>query len=143
MGWVHGSKMSKVYVSLSGEQQDEAVLRVYGIEKRKDEKGIEYVPQICPRCGSQNPGKDISKFCYKCGLPLDSSEREKYEELEEKATDVILNSRVESKVLEVLKRVLMKADPEFKDKALSEVYSIVEEEEDLKKALIEEQKHRT
>jgi integrase len=139
MGWVHGSKMSKVYVSLSGEQQDEAVLRVYGIEKRKNEKGIEYVPQICPRCGAQNPGRDVAQYCYRCGMPLDAKEREKYEELEEKATDVIMNSKVESAVLQVLKKVLQKADPEFRDKSLSQVYAIIDEEEDLKKALIEEQ----
>ena len=138
MGW-KSIRTAETYVHFSTDAADAIVQEFFGIEQKKDEKtGKLYTPQICPRCGTENPEEGVSEYCMKCGMPLNKDIQQKYEELQQQATDVILNSRVESKILEVLKRVLQKADPEFKDKALAEVYAIVDEEEELKKALTEE-----
>ena len=70
MGWAHGSKMVKVYVHLNDDDVDNAILRVYGIEKQVDkERNVTYVPKVCPRCKEQN--SNASQYCYKCGMPLD------------------------------------------------------------------------
>ncbi|MEM3829269.1 MAG: site-specific integrase, partial [Conexivisphaerales archaeon] len=139
MGWVHGSRMSRIYVSLSAQQQDEAVLRVYGIEKKKDEKGLEYVPQICPRCGTENPGRDISKYCYKCGMPLDKNLMVAYEEAKEKANSLIMSS---SLVDGFFKSVLQQMDPEARDKLYEAFFRVVEEDPKFKEALIKEIRER-
>ena len=69
MGWVHGSNMTRIYVHLSGKDQDEAILKANGIEVRKE---IEEKPQPkpCPRCEAVNAVR--SRFCRRCGLPLDA-----------------------------------------------------------------------
>ena len=130
MGWVHGSKMSRVYVSLSGEQQDEAVLRVYGIEKKKDEKGIEYAPQICSRCGAENPGKDITSYCYKCGMPLGKKLYQDIAQERKEEEEFIMQSKV---VDDEDKENLKLIEPEWKDKILSLIWKKIE-----KKGLLEE-----
>ena len=60
MGWVHGSRMSRIYVNFNDEQVDDAILKVYGIEKQKDGEGntIHYVPGLCPSCGAENSSID-------------------------------------------------------------------------------------
>lgn len=71
MGWVHGSKMAKTYVHLSGRDLDETVLGSSGIEIR-EEGAEEEVPTKCPRCDTWNDaGK---KLCRKCHMALDEAE---------------------------------------------------------------------
>lgn len=79
MGWVHGSRMSRVYVHLSDEQIDNAVLKVYGIEK-EEENGNKtgYKSKVCHRCKEKNPA--VSEYCCGCGMPLDP---DKYKQIEE------------------------------------------------------------
>ncbi|MEM0159652.1 MAG: site-specific integrase [Candidatus Micrarchaeaceae archaeon] len=79
MGWVHGSRMSRVYVHLSDEQIDNAVLKVYGIEKRKEnDVGAGKESKVCYGCKEINPA--VNEYCYKCGMPLDF---EKFKQMEE------------------------------------------------------------
>ena len=68
MGWVHGSKMSKTYVHLSGIDVDEAILGTRGIKIRGDEEEMPEVPRNCPRCAASNPPD--SEFCRRCGMAL-------------------------------------------------------------------------
>lgn len=65
-GWVHGSRMTDVYVHLSVKEVDEAILRANGIEIQDDKK-----PQTiqCPRCMTLNTSNN--RFCYRCGAVLD------------------------------------------------------------------------
>lgn len=67
-GWKQGSRMPSVYIHLAGEDVDEAQCILSGTKKveREDER---LKPVICQRCNSNNPLG--SKFCTKCGLPLD------------------------------------------------------------------------
>ncbi len=69
MGWVPGSNMAKVYVHLSGRDQDAAILKAHGVDV--PEGGLEKVelPKRCPRCDTSNPSN--ATYCRKCGLPLD------------------------------------------------------------------------
>ena len=130
MGWVHGSKMSRVYVSLSGEQLDEAVLRVYGIAKKKDEKGMEYAPQVCSRCGAENPGEDVAIYCYKCGMPLGKKLYQDIAQERKEEEEFIMGSKV---VDDEDKENLKLIEPEWKDKILSLIWKKIE-----KKGLLEE-----
>ncbi len=66
MGWIHGSRQTATYVHLSGKQQDEAVLRAFGIEI--EEKDDEAKPKMCPRCESLNPSN--AEYCRKCWMPF-------------------------------------------------------------------------
>ncbi len=66
-GWEIGSDMSRKYVHLSGRDVDEALLRAYGLIKRKEVKEIR-APKKCVRCGTLNPFD--SEICQKCGLAL-------------------------------------------------------------------------
>ena len=118
MGWVHGSRMSRIYVNLSDEQIDDAVLKVYGIEKQKDLKGntVPYVQGICPRCGAENPS--IDEYCFRCGMPLDKNKLVDPENSEKKAeAGVMETSSVDNSTKEFLKTF----GPEFKDKILEDV----------------------
>ena len=46
MEWVHGSQMTAIYVHLSGRDQDDAILKAYGIDVKED-KIIEEKPKKC------------------------------------------------------------------------------------------------
>jgi hypothetical protein len=70
MGWVPGSNMAKVYVHLSGRDQDAAILKAHGIEVREGEAEKVDLPKPCPRCDTSNPSN--AKYCRKCGLPLEA-----------------------------------------------------------------------
>jgi integrase/recombinase XerD len=67
-GWKQGSRMPSVYIHLAGEDVDEAQCILSGTAKleKKDEQ---LKPLVCSRCQNNNvPG---SKFCTRCGTPLD------------------------------------------------------------------------
>jgi integrase len=66
MGWVNGSKMVGVYVHLSSEDIDEAILKMHGIKTDGSRNDLEV--KRCPRCTMINPAS--SRFCSRCGLPL-------------------------------------------------------------------------
>jgi len=67
-GWKQGSKMPSVYIHLGGEDVDEAQCILNGVAKaeRKEEM---LKPMVCKRCDTKNTPN--SKFCNKCGFPLD------------------------------------------------------------------------
>lgn len=113
MGWVHGSRMSRTYVHLSDEDIDNAVLKVYGIEKKKENQAIKYRPKVCSRCHTENP--IINEYCLRCGLPLDHNKLLELEQKEEEVEKALMDSSV----LESSSKVLLKMfDPQFKDKIL-------------------------
>jgi len=55
MGWVHGSKQTRTYVHLSLRDQDNAILKAYGIKVPEDETIKEDKPKESPRCHTLNP----------------------------------------------------------------------------------------
>jgi len=70
MGWVPGSGMAKVYVHLSGRDQDAAILKAHGIKLEDGDETQTTRPKQCPRCDAQNASN--AKFCRKCGMPLET-----------------------------------------------------------------------
>lgn len=101
MGWVHGSKMSRVYVHLSDQDIDNAVLKVYGIEPEEQPKGIDYRPKVCFRCKTENP--TVASYCVKCGLPLSYEELENIEIEQKEAIDALMGSPIDTIFKEFLK----------------------------------------
>jgi len=95
-GWTQGSQMPSIYVHLSGRDLDDAILGIYGLKEKREEKP-KLTPKICPRCKSSNAYD--AKFCSKCGLALDIEAAASMEEARRKVDRVI--------------DVLME-DPEFK-----------------------------
>lgn len=67
-GWIQSSKMASVYVHLSGRDMDQAILKMYGVVKEKEE-GEEIQTKICYSCAERNSFE--SKFCRRCGINLD------------------------------------------------------------------------
>jgi integrase/recombinase XerD len=67
-GWKQGSRMPSVYIHLAGEDVDEAQCMLSGIAKL-EKKDKQLKPLVCSRC--QNNNVLGSKFCTKCGTPLD------------------------------------------------------------------------
>ena len=90
-GWIQSSDMASVYVHLSGRDVDNALLRLHGLTKDRDE--IMNL-RICPRCGERND--PVSNFCKRCASPLDS---ETAMELEER---IKMKDKVVAKVIETL-----------------------------------------
>ncbi len=87
MGWVHGSQMSRVYVSLSGRDVDEAILRSHGIEM--EEGTVKENPlKKCPRCREFNEVE--GRFCLACGMALAVEAVERVEAVQESATNLLL-----------------------------------------------------
>ncbi|WP_321429636.1 tyrosine-type recombinase/integrase [uncultured Methanolobus sp.] len=67
LGWIHGSKMPRTYIHMSGRQMDDAILKIHGILKKEDLKP-ELTSVTCPRCEHVNG--PTSDFCCKCGMTL-------------------------------------------------------------------------
>lgn len=133
MGWVHGSRMSRTYVHLSDEDIDNAVLKVYGIEKKKEKQSIEYRPRVCSRCHTENP--TINEYCLKCGLPLDHNKLIELEQKEEEVEKALLDSSV----LDSSSKSLLKMfDPQFKDKILEVLLQQIMENPKMKDKFREE-----
>lgn len=66
-GWVHGSKMSSVYVHMSGRDMDDAILKMHGIipeEEKKEEISL----RVCPICNERN--STTNDYCRRCGSSL-------------------------------------------------------------------------
>lgn len=128
MGWVHGSRMTQTYVHLSGRDQDNAILKAYGIQV-KDEKTIESQrPSLCPRCREPNDPK--ARFCWKCGMILDKSLTEgKLKEEAKQIEDTIMKSEV---VDAPTKRIVETFPDEFKDLILETVLKQIVENPELK-----------
>ncbi|MBI4360375.1 tyrosine-type recombinase/integrase [Candidatus Micrarchaeota archaeon] len=70
-GWTQGSDMAATYVHLSGRDVDDALLALhdFGDQPKKKEKALEL--KTCLRCKERNAPS--SKFCFKCGTPLDEA----------------------------------------------------------------------
>ncbi|MDA8055551.1 MAG: zinc ribbon domain-containing protein [Thermoplasmatales archaeon] len=118
---------------MSDEQVDDAVLKVYGIEKQKDGKGntIQYGPKICVKCGVENPS--IADYCSKCGAPLNKDKitepggNAKGNETANKEQSLIDNSG---------KELAKDFDPKFKEKILEDLLNEIVRNSQLKEKFL-------
>ena len=115
MGWVHGSKMTSVYVHLSMRDQDNAILKAYGI-KINEKNEIEEKPKKCPRCDYLNPSN--ARYCHNCWLPFDEKLALEYEEKEREIEGKIEKSEA---IPGIAKKMLEAAPESFKSKLIENV----------------------
>ena len=134
MGWVHGSKMTRTYVHLSGRDQDRAILKAYGIELEGEEKIETELPSKCPRCGE--PNDNAGRFCWKCGMILDKGLTEK--KLRDEAKDIEKTLIRSSVVDESTKKLIEGFPEEFKDVILETVIKQILDSPELRKRFREE-----
>lgn len=101
-GWTQSSDMASVYVHLSGRNVDDAMLALQGMAKPAEKKEERMLVQNCPRCQEKN--SPDSKFCVRCGSPMEvriMMEAEK----DRKSGDDVMNSLMQnSEVREFLLR---------------------------------------
>ena len=90
MGWVHGSKQTRTYVHLSLRDQDNAILKAYGINVNEDETIKEDRPKECPRCHTLNPSD--AQYCRNCWMPFDMKVALEMEEKEKKLQEAVMTS---------------------------------------------------
>ena len=140
MGWVYGSRMTQIYVHLSGRDQDNAILKAYGIEVREERSIESQKPSLCPRCREPNDPK--AKFFWKCGMILDRSLTE--EKLKEEARE-IETAIMKSDVVDTpTKRIVETFPDDFKDLILETVLKQIVKNPELKdrfqRELIKEEK---
>jgi len=85
-GWVHGSKMSAMYVHFSARDLEDAVLELHGMKT----PGHVDVPKLieCPRCKQENPLGIV--YCRRCGHVIDKNVAAKKEEDERKKDELLL-----------------------------------------------------
>ncbi len=135
MGWKPGSRMARVYIHLSQDDVKDAILRIYGIERPKNDKSNSQVevPKICLRCGEKNPS--ISEYCLKCGMPLDKN---KIFELNTKRDEVISNLLESSVVDDITKGTIKNIAPQAIDFLISAVLKGITEKPELRNKFIQE-----
>jgi len=92
MGWVHGSKQTRTYVHLSLRDQDNAILKAYGIKVPENETIQEDKPKECPRCHTLNPSD--AQYCRNCWMPFDVKIALDMEEKEKKTIEAIKRTDV-------------------------------------------------
>jgi integrase/ribosomal protein L40E len=103
-GWTAGSRMTEIYIHLSGADIDRKRLEKAGLltreEARKEDDSLK--ARVCPRCKENNPS--TARFCPKCGMALDIETAVKIDtgdaEMELEFLDLMQR---EPRVLEILK----------------------------------------
>jgi integrase/recombinase XerD len=100
LGWVQGSKMPSIYVHMSGRDLDGDLLKMYGLEDKRDDEPIKLKMQECPHCRTVNTVG--ARICINCRKPLAVEEAMDHEE----------------KLKEMLKMMmeLTAKDPDFKER---------------------------
>ncbi len=88
-GWTQSSEMAATYVHLSGRDVDDALLKIHNLAKTEENKPPVLDVKLCLRCREKNA--PVSKFCFKCGTPLDAGLMAQVED-ERKAGDDVLNA---------------------------------------------------
>ena len=92
MGWVHGSRQTRTYVHLSLRDQDNAILKAYGIKVDEDKTIKEEQPKECQRCHELTPSD--ASYCRKCWLPFTQEQAIEFQEKENELTSFLENSKV-------------------------------------------------
>ena len=105
-GWVPDSKMLSTYAHLVTRDANDAILRMYGIQK--ESKDTETRATVCGMCSSPNPQN--GKFCYRCGYALSMNAPEQTKVRIENAENVIHRLLKRPDVQEILKKMHSDAD---------------------------------
>lgn len=119
MGWVHGSRQTRTYIHLSMRDQDNAILKAYGVKVNEEDNIAEEKPKKCPRCEHLNASTAL--YCTNCFMPFDEKLALEYEGKEKEIVGTLERSSV---VPGMAKSILEKAPDEVKGKLIE---SILEE----------------
>jgi len=103
-GWTQASRMAATYVHLSGRDVDQALLKLNGISVNQAEIEPKIKVVFCPRCKEKN--SPTSRFCLKCGSPLDLETASKLHEVRSKADKLMELLMSNPKVIEALLEAL-------------------------------------
>lgn len=106
-GWTQDSKMTGIYIHLSGRDVDSALLKVYGIKNDNEQKESIFKPKECSRC--QQVNQATNRFCSRCAMPLDEGSR----------MEVLKKGLVRKEADNIMDRLL--EDPEFRQVLLRKV----------------------
>lgn len=106
-GWTQSSDMASTYVHLSGRDVDNALLKLQGLAHEETGKEDKIKVKSCQRCKERN--SPASKYCTKCGLPLDENLVVSLEK-DRQATDGIMNRLMQ--------------DNEFKEMMLKKIFEM-------------------
>jgi site-specific recombinase XerD/ribosomal protein L40E len=104
-GWVQASEMASTYVHLSGRDVDNALLKLQGVEVENKAKETALKTVLCPRCNEKN--SPTSKFCMRCGSPMDLKNAMQVDELRAKA-DKLMSILIQDP--DVLEKLLEKIE---------------------------------
>jgi len=104
-GWVQASEMASTYVHLSGRDVDSTLLKLQGMNVENNAKETVLKTVLCPRCNEKN--SPTSKFCMRCGSPMDLKSALKADELRAKA-DKLMSILIQDP--EVLEKLLSKLE---------------------------------
>jgi len=121
MGWVPSSRMTRVYVHLSDDDVDKAILEAHGIKVEKKAESVRRA-RICLYCKAPNPGN--AKYCLQCGRPLDYDEAKLLDERVEKVTDILKKSDL---ISDTEKQILDSISPDAKDEILAVILKSLRE----------------
>ena len=112
-GWTQGSSMAAIYVHMSGRDVDNALLALQGIVKPEEKREEKMVLHPCPRCQEKN--SPASKFCTRCGSPMEIQLMVQAESVRKGGDDVMntLMQNAEFKEFLLKKVVEMKLTPKL------------------------------
>ncbi len=85
-GWTADSDMPKIYIHLSGEDVDDAVLNMYGL-KKTDSPELGIGIKRCARCKQNIPS--ISDFCPVCSMIQNTETAQELQDFESKAKNLM------------------------------------------------------
>jgi len=74
-GWAQGSNMASIYIHMSGECTDDAILELNGIKPKEQETKSELEPKKCFKCNVLNEPTNIC--CKACGISLNKDEADR------------------------------------------------------------------
>lgn len=115
-GWTGDSHMASTYVHLSGRDIDNAVLQANGMEPKEVSAKPKLTAKTCERCQFANTLD--SKYCNRCGTPLDISVAMSVQEAEATMKRYMADALNDPKLIEdVVHAYLMKQREQNKNRA--------------------------
>ncbi|MFB6298650.1 MAG: tyrosine-type recombinase/integrase [Halobacteriales archaeon] len=119
-GWVRGSSTASRYVTIFGEDADDEIARLHGIEVERDK--TEHIGPIeCPRCGYQE--KQEAHFCSRCGQAMRAEAHAEVQDIRSDVKDDYRDMDPDDTETEELLDAFDEAlnDPDFRAKLLERV----------------------
>jgi integrase/ribosomal protein L40E len=112
-GWVQSSDMASVYVHLSGRDVDNALLKLHGLVTFEKKESETLKVKNCARCQERN--SPVSKFCSRCGSPLDIQTAVELDEKRKTGDEAISMLVKDPSVQEIIVKKILE-DSLFKEK---------------------------